>query len=124
MSLPTLIANIRNATKANKSKTKVKISKININFLEILREHKFISGYLRTHDNKIIVFLKYSFNKATILNLVNLHKTSCPLSYSLSDLCKFDKNLGFVILTTSKGLITHKTALKRGVGGMALAYII
>jgi small subunit ribosomal protein S8 len=124
MSLPNLIANIRNATKANKSKTKVKITKINLNFLEILRQHKFISGYLRTQDNKVIVFLKYAFNKPCILNLVNLRKTTCPLCYSFSDLCKFNKNLGFVILTTSKGIITHKTALKRGVGGMALAYII
>src|SRR6476660_6440913 len=99
MSLPNLIANLRNATKANKFKTKVKISKVNLNFLEILRQHKFISGYLRTQDNQVIVFLKYTFNKPSILNIVNLHKTACPLCYSLSDLYKFEKNLGFVILT-------------------------
>ena len=124
MNISSLIVNIRNASKANKIKTTIQNSRANLTFIEILRNHKFILGYSHKPNNKVEVYLKYNFKKPCILNILNLNKTSTPLYLSLSDLWKFEKDLGFVVLNTSKGIITHKNALKNGVGGKALAYVI
>lgn len=118
--IPSYIAIIRNALKANKSKTTVTPSKNLFYFLNILKEHKYISGYSQSKNKKIEVYFGYSSGKPCILNLIYFKKRTY---FSLQDLWKFNSDLGLIILSTSKGLYTHKEALKKGIGGQAYAYV-
>ena len=111
---------IRNALKANKLKTTVKASKNIIVILNILKHYHYIYDYEILKNNKVCIFLNYSKFKPSISSITYFAQS---LSFSNQDLWKFDKDLGLLILTTSYGVLTHKEALKKKIGGKALFYV-
>ena len=124
MNIPNVIACIRNASKAKKKKTTILASKNVLRFLHILYLNNFILGYSSIVNYKVNIFLRYTKKGNVILNFKNVSKPSYNVYFSHTDLWKFDKSLGFVILSTSQGVITHKTALSKGLGGKVLCIII
>lgn len=115
-----LIAAIRNAYKANKSYTIIKTSKTLYSFLDILKINKYILTYSILKNKKVKLYIIYSDFRPCISNIINLNQ---KISFTHQDLWKFNQNFGLIILTTSAGIITHKDALKKGIGGKACAYI-
>lgn len=123
MSISNLISALNNAIKANKTCTYHKASKQNIDFLKVMVKNNFIYGY-SLHSSKTVKIFVYPRRKNPFLHLSSLSKPSFPIYLSHKDLWKFDKTLSLIILTTSKGFITHKTALSKGLGGKALALLV
>lgn len=123
MSLANLISALNNAVKANKTCTLHKSSKENLAFLKVLTENNFIYGYSQYSTTTVKIFV-YPRKKNPFLNLNSLSKPSFPVYLSYKDLWKYDKTLAVIILTTSQGFITHKTALRKGLGGKALAILV
>lgn len=123
MNIPNLISLLRNAIKANKTKIIVKASKKTLNFLEVLVINKYILSYSQDCPQKIIIYLDFTINKNKILSFIILSKYSQDYYFSCQDLKQFESSLGLILLTTSKGIISHKTALKKGLGGQGLCYI-
>lgn len=111
---------IRNALKANKHQTKLKKFKNITEILEILKNYHYIYDYETLKNNKVCIFLNYSKFKPSISNITYFAKT---LYFSNQDLWKFEKDLGLLILSTSYGVLTHKEALKKKIGGKALIYV-
>lgn len=124
MNIPNAIACIRNASKANKKKTTITASKNILRFLDVLQTNNFIAGYSLVINCKVSIFLRYTHKGGVILSLKNISKTSYNIYLSHADLWKFDKSLGLIILSTSQGMITHKTALTKCLGGKVLCYIL
>ena len=124
MNIPNLITLIRNAIKANKPKIIVKTSKKTLNFLEVLVQNRYILTYSHDSQKKIHIYLDFTVKKNKILSFIHLSKSSRPFYFSCQDLKQFECSLGLIILNTSKGIISHKTALKKGLGGEALCYIL
>ena len=123
MNIPNLITLIRNAIKANKPKITVKTSKKTLNFLEVLVQNRYILTYSHDSQRKVHIYLDFTIKKNKILSFIHLSKPSRSVYFSCQDLRQFDRSLGLIILNTSKGIISHKTALAKGLGGEALCYI-
>lgn len=122
MNIPNLITLIKNGNIAKKSKITVKVSKKYLKFLDILVKSNYIASYSPSFNGYIYVFL--DINNKKILSFNHVSKPSLSFYYSYKDLWKFNKDLGLLILNTSYGIISHKTALYKGVGGEFLAYIV
>jgi ribosomal protein S8 len=109
---------IMNAKKARKTEVKTfKFSKLLINILELMKEHDYIDYDLEEKELKITIKEvskckaikpRYSVNKKTIDKYVRRFLPS--------------RNFGFVIVSTSKGLMTHKQAQESKIGGSLVAY--
>ncbi len=99
------------------------ISKLLISVLNILQKNQYINKY------EIINDLKGGFVKVEISDKLNECKAITPRYFVKADeIEKYEKrylpsyNYGILIISTSKGLITHRDALEKGVGGALIAY--
>lgn len=124
MNITDLITIIRNAVKTNKNKIIVTSSKKINPFLEILCEEGYISGYTKVSSVKTTIFFNYTYKKNKILFFKHVSKPSRPVYMSCQDLWKFNKSLSTLILSTSYGIISHRTALIRSCGGKVLCILI
>lgn len=124
MNITDLITIIRNGLKTNKNKIIVPSSKKINPFLEILCKEGYISGYTKMSTTKTAIFLNYTYKKNKILIFKHVSKSSRPVYISYQDLWKFNKSLSTLILSTSYGIITHRTALIRSCGGKILCVLI
>jgi len=98
---------------------------LTIAFLNILWNEGFILGYKvnELNSNWIKIFLKYKKGLPVINSIKFIYKPSRNISYSVSQLWKFDSKKSLIILTTTKGLMTSYECLKTQIGGKPLFII-
>ena len=121
-----MLTRIRNAVRAEHPQVAMPSSKMKVSIAKILAEEGFISSYV-TKDiedsahKTLTLDLKYVGKRRTKRSVItNLERVSLPgqriyagrdeIPYVLS-------GMGTSILTTSKGVMTGRTAKKLGVGG-------
>ncbi len=99
------------------------ISKLLIGVLNILQKNEYINKY------EIINDLKGGFVKVEISDKLNECRAITPRYFvKAKDIEKYEKrylpsyNYGILIISTSKGLITNREALEKGIGGALIAY--
>ncbi len=122
-----LLTRIRNAQVARHDTVMIPFSKIKKSIVDILIEE----GYVRSAEvveenghNNIIVTLKYGAkNERVLTNLKRISKPGLRIYCGCEDLPKVLGGLGVAIISTSKGVMTDKTARKNNIGGEVLAYV-
>lgn len=122
-----LLTRIRNAQVARHDTVMIPFSKIKKSIVDILIEE----GYVRSAEvveqeghNNIIVSLKYGAKGERVLtNLKRISKPGLRIYCGCEDLPKVLGGLGVAIISTSKGVMTDKTARKNNIGGEVLAYV-
>ena len=124
MNIPDLITILRNATLAKKPKITIKTSKKTLKFLDVLVENKYILDYSQNKNGKVQIFLDFTHKSNKIVSFHHISKPSKRIYFSCKDLWKFRRSLGLIVLNTSKGMISHKTALSQNLGGEALSYML
>lgn len=112
---------IRNAKKAGKENIEVKIiSNLLIEILKIMKQEKAIKKYKIDAKEKSITL--------TIGNLSECKAVKPRFSCYKAQIEKYrrrylpSRNLGTLIISTNKGLMTHKEAQEEGIGGCVIAY--
>ncbi len=127
-SIADMLTRIRNANMRFKESVDIPSSKVKQNIVKLLKEEGFIKGYKYIEDNKqgiIRVYLKYANNnKKRIIN--SLRKISLPSRkvYIKADkIPKIKGGIGTLILSTSKGIMTDKTAREMHLGGEIICEI-
>jgi len=112
---------LKNAKKAQKDVVKVKIiSNLLIEILKIMKQKGAIKKYKINGKEKSI--------EITIGNLTECKSIKPRFSCNKSQIEKYRRrylparNLGIMILSTNKGLITHEEAEKEQIGGSLIAY--
>jgi small subunit ribosomal protein S8 len=122
-----MLTRIRNACKAKHKKVDIPSSSIKKDIARILMNNKFISNFVEVEDsrqNLLRVFLKYDQNnRSYITGLVRISKPGLRIYVQKEDLNKFGRVLGIVIVSTSKGIMTHQEAKSAGVGGEAICRV-
>lgn len=100
-------------------------TKLTIAFLNILWNEGFISGYKICNSdlNLLKIFLKYKNGNPIINSLKLISKPSRQIYYPVSHLWKLNSKKTFVILTTSKGLMTINECKQTQTGGKLLFVI-
>ncbi len=114
-----------NAQKAGKSFCTVKpISKMMMKVLDIMHDHKYI-GKVEVVDER-----QGKMIRVELLGKINNCAVVKPrYSVKKGTYEKFEerylpaKNFGFLIVSTSKEIMTHLEAKEKGLGGMLLAYV-
>jgi len=112
---------IRNAKKARKTTVKVKrISNLLIDVLKIMKEKKAIKKYkINSKDQSIDVTIDGVFDCKAIKPRFTV-KVEQIEKYRRRYLPA--RNIGAVIVSTSKGLMTHDQAQEMKIGGCLIAY--
>jgi len=116
---------IKNAESASKRNCTIKpASKLIGNVLKVMKEKEYIEGFEFIEDGKAGMFkveLKGRINKCgAIKPRFSVKKTEFERWEK-----KFlpARNFGYLILTTSHGVLSHLEARERGIGGQLLAYV-
>ena len=116
------LTRIRNGLAAQKRWIDVPSSKMKKRIALVLKEENYIDDFFFiTDDNNkesIRVFLKYDYQgKPVIDSLQRVSRPGLRVYVSSGDIPRVLDGLGISILSTSKGVISNKTAQKLNVGG-------
>ena len=112
---------MRNAKKANKEVVKIKmISNLLIEVLKIMKQKGAIKKYKIDSKEKAI--------EVTIENLVDCQAIKPRFTCNKDQIEKYRRrylparNMGTLIISTNKGLLTHEEAKEEKIGGCLIAY--
>lgn len=124
--LADMLTRIRNAIIARKAKVEVPASNLKERIAEILRDEGFLLAVERHEDGvqgSLTLTLRYTDNESAIQEI---HRVSRPgqRRYAAHDeLPKIRSGLGVAILSTSRGVVSDRTARKLKVGGEILCEV-
>lgn len=124
-----MLTRIRNANAMKKKVVSIPLSRVKKEILEVLRLEGYIEGYIvkrdeKSHHNYIEVTLKYlSNNERVIQGLKRISKPGLRVYASSENLPKVLNGLGTAVISTSKGIMTDKTARKQQIGGEVIAFV-
>lgn len=112
---------LRNAKKARKEITKVnRTSKLLIEILKIMKQNKAVKKYKIDIKNKFVEITLGDFMECKAIKPRFTVKKDQIEKYKRRYLPARD--IGAIIISTSKGLMTHKEAFDEGIGGSLIAY--
>ncbi|MBZ5553205.1 MAG: 30S ribosomal protein S8 [Acidobacteriia bacterium] len=122
-----MLTRIRNGIRAKHSKVDIPASRLKAEIARILREEGFVSNYKVIEEGGrpiLRVYLRYAPTKEGVIShLERVSKPGCRVFVERSKIPKVLGGLGINILTTSRGVMTGKTARREGVGGEILCNV-
>ena len=117
---------IRNGVSRSKSSVEIDYSKLRYEIAQILKQEGFVSDVVLEEKESgatIKVVLKYVEGESAIHEIVRVSKPSRRVYTSIERIKPVIGGLGVNILTTSKGVMTDKTARQNRVGGELICTI-
>ncbi len=120
-----MLTRIRNAQSAHKLTVVVPFSKLKLAVAEILYANKYI-GAIETIDTpkKILeLTLLYCDKQPVITSLTRESKPGHRMYRKADELPKVLNGYGIAIVSTSRGMMTNKEAVKQGIGGEVLCSV-
>jgi small subunit ribosomal protein S8 len=112
---------IRNAKKARKESIKInRISNLLVEILKIMKQERAIKKYKINSKDKII--------EITLGDLSECRAIKPRFTVKKDDIEKYRRrylparDIGTIIISTNKGLITHEEAFEEKIGGSLIAY--
>ena len=122
-----MLTRIRNANMVKLQKVDIPSSNIKVNIASVLRSEGFIKNYKVIADDKqgiLRIYLKYIDEKdAVITEIKRISKPGSRVYVKGTNVPKVKSGLGVAILSTSKGVITDKSAREAFVGGEVLCTV-
>jgi len=122
------LTRLRNAISAKHKVVEIPGSNVKKAITQILMDQGYILNFKEIKDEKqgiIKIALKYN-NKtkdSAIMNLTRISKPGLRKYTGVDSMPRVLNGLGIAIISTSKGLITDKEAIKHNVGGEILCYV-
>ena len=123
--LSDMITRIRNANLREKVSVAMPSSKVKVSVAKVLKDEGHILNYKVTEDKKPVleIDLKYYDGKPVIEEITRSSKPSLRVYSSSKDLPKVKSGLGVAIVSTSKGVMSDRSARSNGVGGEILCTV-
>ena len=122
-----MLTKIRNAIVAKKKEVEITSSKVKLRIAEILKEEGYIQDYEVTPDNKqgiIKIYFKYGNQAENIIaDMQRISKPSLRVYVGKDEIPSVLNGMGIAILSTSKGVMTDRSARQAGIGGEVLCYV-
>lgn len=122
-----MLTRIRNAGSAKHKHVDIPGSKLKIELAKIMKVQGFVKNYKFVNDTKqgvLRVYLKYTdMGKHAIFGLERVSKPSRRVYNKSKDIKPVLNGLGISVLSTSKGIVTDKQAIKENLGGEVLCNI-
>ncbi len=121
-----MLSRIRNAQARAKYVVTMPSSKLKAAIANILKEEGYINDFKISEENfkrVLIIELKYFEGKPVIGMLRRVSKPGVRRYKTVNDLPKVLGGLGTAIISTSKGVMTDKSARAQGIGGEILCIV-
>ena len=122
-----MVSRIRNGVRAKLPKVDVPSSKLKVEIARILKDEGYISNFKVTEDDKqnmLRVFLKYGPGmERVITDVQRVSRPGCRIYCGKDQIPRVYGGLGINILSTSRGLMTGRSAAREGVGGEILVNV-
>ena len=124
-----MLTRIRNANKALHDRAEMPNSKLKVEIARILKEEGYIrdfhvaEGGEGTHA-KLVVELKYGRSRERVLtDLKRISKPGRRIYAGKDRLPRVLGGMGTAILSTSRGIVTSRTAEAEGIGGEVICFV-
>ena len=121
-----MLTRIRNANQLRYASVSMPSSKMKVEIAKILLEEGFISDFKVEGDVKkeLTISLKYGPNGQRVISgLKKISRPGLRVNAKADALPRVLRGLGIAIISTSKGVVSDKTARALNVGGEVLAYV-
>jgi small subunit ribosomal protein S8 len=122
-----MLTRVRNAGKAKFNSVDIPGSKMKTELARVMKEQGYIRNYKFIKDGKqgiLRVYLKYADDQSHVIQEINrVSKPSRRVYVGAGDVKPFFNGMGITVLSTSKGVLTDRQALKENVGGEVLCNI-
>ena len=120
-----MLTRIRNGQARSKREVSMPSSKLKVAIAEVLLKEGYIANFKTNEEMKktLTIELKYFEGKPVIEMLQRFSLPSLRRYRSKNDIPKVLGGMGTAIISTSKGVMTDKTAKEQGVGGEVLCII-
>jgi small subunit ribosomal protein S8 len=122
-----MLTRIRNANKAMHERAVMPTSRLKEEIARILKEEGYIADYKvekgESYDS-LVIELKFGKNRERVIS--DLKRVSKPgrRVYARKDrLPRVLGGMGTAILSTSKGVVTSRTAAEQGIGGEVVCFV-
>jgi len=125
-SVADMLTRIRNAQRAKHVSVEMAASKFKEAIAKLLMEEGYIQDYrvtpLENNGAMLSLKLKYYQGEPVIERITRVSRPSCRV-YKPAKQLAMVPGFGVAIVSTSMGLMTHKTAKARGIGGEVLCIV-
>jgi small subunit ribosomal protein S8 len=124
-----MLTRIRNANKALHDRVELPSSKLKEEIARILEEEGYIRGYRVLEPGEVpyktlVVELKYGRSRERVLtDLKRVSKPGRRIYAGKDRLPRVLGGMGTAILSTSRGVITSRTAEREGIGGEVICFV-
>jgi len=122
-----MLTRIRNANTANHKTVDVPASRTKQAIARILQDEGFIESFERVSEGPlgtIRIALRYGPEKEKIITgLRRISRPGLRVYTRKTEIPRVLGGLGLVIMSTPQGIMSGKSARKRGIGGEVLAYV-
>jgi small subunit ribosomal protein S8 len=124
-----MLTRIRNANKALHERVEMPSSRLKVEIARILKEEGYVRDYhVAKNENlpyeTLVVELKYGRKRERVLTgLKRISKPGRRIYAGKDRLPRVLGRMGTAILSTSRGVITSRTAEREGVGGEVICFI-
>jgi small subunit ribosomal protein S8 len=122
-----MITRVRNGVRAKVPRVDIPASKLKVEIARILKDEGYISNYKVSEDNKqnvLRVYLKYGPGmERVITDVQRVSRPGCRIYCGKDEIPRVYGGLGINILSTSRGLMSGRTAAREGVGGEILVNV-
>src|ERR671938_566701 len=122
-----MLARIRNANKALHERVEMPTSKLKVGIAQILKDEGYISDF---HVQKgesfdtLVIQLKYGRSRERVItDLKRVSKPGRRVYAGKDRLPRVLGGMGTAILSTSRGVITSRTAEVEGIGGEVICFV-
>jgi small subunit ribosomal protein S8 len=123
-----MLTRIRNACEKRHQTTRIPSSRMCRSIANVLQQEGFISEIAEEGEGvakELVLSLKYSGKQRqpSIRSVQRVSKPGLRIYSNRRELPKVLGGLGVAIISTSKGVMSDRTARKEGVGGEVLCYV-
>ena len=122
-----MLTRIRNACKAKHKKVDIPSSKLKKSVAQALLDSKYIANFVEVEDNRqnlLRIFLKYDKeNRSVVTGLKRISKPGLRIYFKKENLKLLERQLGMILLSTSKGILTDQQARNQKIGGEAICKV-
>ena len=123
-----MLTRIRNANNAKHESVDIPASNMKKAIADILVAEGYVKGYTVIEDGKFIYAklkfkIKYIGKEKVLRGIRRVSKPGLRIYAGSNDMPKVMNGLGIAIVSTSKGIMTDKSARKQNIGGEIIAFV-
>lgn len=114
--LSDLVSRVKNGYRAAQDQIVVPWSRVKEAVVVVLKEAGYVGEYQKK-DNDLVIKLKYHGKEPALTDITRISKPGVRIYTGARDLKKIARGIGIGIVSTPKGIMSHKEAQKLHVGG-------